>query len=171
MQIIMWIFRIHDCPHNAPDFKTAIRMGAETFHALKSVLSSKGYALQLEMKVVSLLISSQMKKQLRQYWKLSLRLVINLVTTSPSASILQQVRCGIMVPTSFKSTKNKLTSEQMVEHWENWVKKYPIVSIEDGMGENDKAGWKLLTEKLGKKIELVGDDLFCTNPSILAENS
>jgi enolase len=57
----------------------------------------------------------------------------------------------------------------MVQHWVDWVSKYPIVSIEDGMGENDKDGWKLLTEKLGKKIELVGDDLFCTNPAILAD--
>ena len=57
----------------------------------------------------------------------------------------------------------------MVAHWVDWVKKYPIVSIEDGMGENDKAGWKLMTEKLGGKIELVGDDLFCTNPAILAD--
>ena len=66
-----------------------------------------------------------------------------------------------------KSTKEELTSEQMVDFWINLVNKYPIISIEDGMSEHDWAGHKLMTEKLGKKIQLVGDDLFVTNPAIL----
>ena len=62
-----------------------------------------------------------------------------------------------------KSDGKKLTSEKMVDYWANWAKSYPIVSIEDGMAEDDWSGWKLLTDKLGKKIQLVGDDLFVTN--------
>lgn len=157
-------------PHNAPDFKTAIRMGAETFHALKSVLSSKGYAtavgdeggfapnLKSNEEAVETILEAITKAGYKPGEDISICL-------DPATSEMWDNGSYLF----FKSTKNKLTSEQMVEHWENWVKKYPIVSIEDGMGENDKAGWKLLTEKLGKKIELVGDDLFCTNPSILAE--
>jgi enolase len=68
-----------------------------------------------------------------------------------------------------KSDKSERTSEQMVEFWEAWVKKYPIVSIEDGLAENDWAGWKLATQKLGSKIQLVGDDAFVTNPKIFAK--
>ena len=157
-------------PHNAPDFKTAIRMGAETFHALKSVLSSKGYAtavgdeggfapnLKSNEEAIETILEAITKAGYKPGDDISICL-------DPATSEMWDNGSYLF----FKSTKNKLTSEQMVELWENWVKKYPIVSIEDGMGENDKAGWKLLTEKLGKKIELVGDDLFCTNPSILAE--
>jgi enolase len=157
-------------PHNAPDFKTAIRMGAETFHALKAVLSSKGYAtavgdeggfapnLKSNEEAVETILEAITKAGYKPGVDISICL-------DPATSEMWDNGSYLF----FKSTKNKLTSEQMVEHWENWVKKYPIVSIEDGMGENDKIGWKLLTEKLGRKIELVGDDLFCTNPSILAE--
>ena len=67
-----------------------------------------------------------------------------------------------------KSDKSERTSEQMVEFWDNWVKKYPIVSLEDGLAEDDWDGWKLATQKLGKKIQLVGDDVFVTNPKIFA---
>ena len=62
-----------------------------------------------------------------------------------------------------KSDGKKLSSEKMVDYWESWVKQYPIISIEDGMAEDDWKGWKLMTERLGKKIQLVGDDLFVTN--------
>ncbi len=157
-------------PHNAPDFKTAIRMGAETFHALKSVLSSKGYATAVgdeggfapNLKSNEEAIETILEAITKAGYKPGVDISICL---DPATSEMWDNGSYLF----FKSTKNKLSSEQMVEHWENWVKKYPIVSIEDGMGENDKAGWKLLTERLGKKIELVGDDLFCTNPSILAE--
>ncbi|HEX3018938.1 MAG TPA: phosphopyruvate hydratase [Chitinispirillaceae bacterium] len=157
-------------PHNAPDFKTAIRMGAETFHALKSVLSKKGYAtavgdeggfapnLKSNEEAVETILEAITKAGYKPGVDISICL-------DPATSEMWDNGSYLF----FKSTKNKLSSEQMVEHWENWVKKYPIVSIEDGMGEHDKAGWKLLTDRLGKKIELVGDDLFCTNPTILAE--
>ncbi len=65
------------------------------------------------------------------------------------------------------STKEELTSEQMVEYWSKWVEKYPIISIEDGMAEEDWDGWKKLTDKIGHKVQLVGDDLFVTNTSFL----
>jgi enolase len=67
----------------------------------------------------------------------------------------------------FKSDKSTKTSEQMVKQWADWAEQYPIVLLEDGMAENDWNGWKMLTEELGSKIELVGDDIFCTNPAIL----
>src|SRR4029077_7298449 len=68
-----------------------------------------------------------------------------------------------------KSDKSERTSQQMAEFWANWVRQYPIVSIEDGMAEDDWDGWKMITDSLGKKIQLVGDDLFVTNTARLAE--
>lgn len=69
----------------------------------------------------------------------------------------------------FKSTQEQKTTEQMIALWESWTSQYPIVLLEDGLGENDWKGWQLLTQQLGNKIELVGDDIFCTNPAILQE--
>ena len=69
----------------------------------------------------------------------------------------------------FKSTKEVLSSEQMIDLWASWCSKYPIRSIEDGLAENDWGGWKSITDRLGKKVQLVGDDLFVTNPAILRE--
>ena len=68
-----------------------------------------------------------------------------------------------------KSTGDKLTPAQMVDYWDNWTKKYPIISIEDGMAEDDWAGWKMLTDRIGDKVQLVGDDLFVTNVKRLEE--
>ena len=67
----------------------------------------------------------------------------------------------------FKSTKQVFTSEELISLWESWINKYPIVLLEDGLGENDWEGWKKLTDLLGSKVELVGDDIFCTNPEII----
>lgn len=158
-------------PHNAPDFKTAIRMGAETFHALKSVLSKKGYStgvgdeggfapdLKSNEEAVETILEAIVKAGYKPGDDISICL-------DPATSEMWDNGSYVF----FKSDKSKkLSSEQMVEHWVKWVTDYPIVSIEDGMGENDWDGWKMLTEKIGKKIELVGDDLFCTNPSILAK--
>jgi enolase len=69
----------------------------------------------------------------------------------------------------FKSTKKAITSQDLIKIWESWANQYPIVLLEDGMGENDWQGWKDLTTALGSRIELVGDDVFCTNPRILQE--
>jgi enolase len=69
----------------------------------------------------------------------------------------------------FKSSKKAISSDELIKLWESWVKQYPIVALEDGMGENDWDGWRNLTVALGSKIELVGDDIFCTNPAILQQ--
>ncbi len=71
----------------------------------------------------------------------------------------------------FKSTKKAISSQELIQIWDSWARQYPIVSLEDGMGENDWQGWKDLTTTLGSKIELVGDDLFCTNARILQQAS
>ncbi|HEX2957374.1 MAG TPA: phosphopyruvate hydratase [Chitinispirillaceae bacterium] len=156
-------------PHNAPDFKTAIRMGAEVFHSLKSVLNKKGLStavgdeggfapnLKSNEEAVETILEAITKAGYKPGDDISICL-------DPAASELWDNGAYLF----FKS-KVKKSSEEMVEHWVNWANKYPILSLEDGMGENDQKGWKLLTDKLGKKIELVGDDLFCTNPAILAE--
>jgi enolase len=157
-------------PHGAPDFATAIRMGAETFHALKAVLKKKGYStavgdeggfapnLKSNEEAMETIVAAIKAAGYKPGKEISICL-------DPATSEMWEK--GFYVFS--KSSGEKKTSEEMVAHWADWVSKYPIVSIEDGMGENDKAGWKLLTETLGKKIELVGDDLFCTNPAILAE--
>ena len=73
--------------------------------------------------------------------------------------------------TPFKSTKKAISSDELVRLWESWAKQYPIVLLEDGMGENDWDGWRNLTVALRSKTELVGDDIFCTNPQILQQGS
>jgi len=157
-------------PHGAPDFKTAIRMGAETFHALKKVLNENGLStavgdeggfapnLKSNEEAIETILVAIEKAGYKPGDDISICL-------DPATSELWDNGMYAFK----KSSGAKLTSEQMVEHWVAWVNKYPIVSIEDGMGENDWDGWKLMTDRLGSKIELVGDDLFCTNPSILAE--
>ncbi len=157
-------------PHGAPDFATAIRMGAETFHALKSVLKKKGYStavgdeggfapnLKSNEEAIETILAAIKAAGYKPGKDISICL-------DPAASEMWEKGAYVF----YKSTGEKKSSEEMVEHWVEWVNKYPIVLIEDGMGENDKTGWKLLTEKLGNKIELVGDDVFCTNPAILAD--
>ena len=157
-------------PHGAPDFTTAIRMGAETFHALKSVLKKKGYStavgdeggfapnLKSNEEAIETIVAAIKLAGYKPGKDISICL-------DPATSEMWEKGKYVFS----KSTGEKKAPEEMVEHWVDWVKKYPIVSIEDGMGENDKAGWKMLTKELGDKIELVGDDLFCTNPAILAD--
>lgn len=157
-------------PHGAPNFATAIRMGAETFHALKSVLKKKGYSTAVgdEGGFAPNLKSNEEAME-------TIIAAIELAGYKPGEEIsicLDPATSEMWDNGAYlfkKSSGARKTSEEMVAHWADWCSKYPIVSIEDGMGEHDKAGWKLLTDKLGKKIELVGDDLFCTNPAILAE--
>lgn len=157
-------------PHGADSFTTAIRMGAETFHALSKVLKEKGYStavgdeggfapnLKSNEEAIETILMAIEKAGYKPGDDISICL-------DPATSEMWDNGMYVFK----KSSGEKKNSEQMVEHWVNWANKYPIVSIEDGMGENDQAGWKLMTDKLGGKIELIGDDLFCTNPSILAE--
>lgn len=155
-------------PHNAPSFKEAIRMGEEVFHSLKSVLNSKGYStgvgdeggfapnLKSNEEAVEVILEAIVKAGYNPGDDVSLCL-------DPATSELWDNGKYKM----FKSTGKLLSSDEMIKLWENWVKQYPIVLLEDGLAENDWNGWKDLTNVLGDKIELVGDDLFCTNKEIL----
>jgi enolase 1/2/3 len=155
-------------PFGAPKFSEALRMGVEVFHTLKKVLAKKGYSTAVGdeggfapmLKSNEEAIESVLEAITQAGYQPGTQIGICL---DPAASEFYQDGKYVFK----KSDKSQRTSEQMVEFWEKWVKSYPaIVSIEDGMSEEDWAGWKLLTERVGKKIQLVGDDIFVTNPSI-----
>ena len=159
-------------PHAAPSFKEAIRMGAEVFHTLKGVLKKRGYSTAVgdEGGFAPNLKSNEEALE-------TILEAINAAGYKPGKQISLALDCAA---SEFfdaktkkyvfkKSDKSQRTSAEMADFWGVWAKKYPIVSIEDGMGENDWAGWKLITEQLGDQIQLVGDDLFVTNTSILAK--
>jgi enolase len=157
-------------PHNAPSFTEAIRMGIEVFHTLKGVLKSKGYStgvgdeggfapdLKSNDEAVEVILEAITKAGYTPGKDVSICL-------DPAASELWEEGKYKM----FKSTGKLLSSDEMIKLWENWVNQYPIVLLEDGLAENDWEGWRNLTQTLGKKIELVGDDIFCTNKAILAD--
>lgn len=157
-------------PHNAPSFKEAIRMGEEVFHSLKDILKAKGYYtgvgdeggfspnLKSNEEAVDVILEAIVQAGYEPGKDISLCL-------DPATSEMWQDDKYVF----FKSTKAKKTSEQMIELWESWTKQYPIVLLEDGLGENDWKGWQRLTQQLGNQLELVGDDIFCTNPAILQE--
>ena len=157
-------------PHNAPTYAEAIRKGMETFHALKQVLRGKGYStavgdeggfapdLKSNDEAVELILEAIMKAGYKPGEDISICL-------DPAASEMWEDGKYIL----FKSTKKAISSQELIKIWESWAKQYPIVLLEDGMGENDWEGWKDLTSALGSRIELVGDDIFCTNPRILQE--
>ncbi len=158
-------------PAGAPDFRTALRMTAEVFHNLKTVLKNKGYSTSVgdeggfapnlksnEEAVETILeaISLAGYKAGQDIW----------IALDPAASEFYQADKKKYV--FKKSDGRELSSEQMADYWAEWAKKYPIISIEDGMDENDWEGWKYLTEKIGKTVQLVGDDLFVTNTKRLS---
>ncbi len=155
-------------PHNAPSFTESIRMGVETFHALKGVLKDRGYNtgvgdeggyapnLKSNEEAVEVIMLAIEKAGYKPGDDISIAL-------DPASS--EMWKDGKYV--FFKSDQSVKTSEEMVEIWKDWVSKYPIVLLEDGMAENDWEGWKILTQELGSKIELVGDDLLCTNKVLL----
>ena len=157
-------------PHNAPSFAEAIRMGMETFHTLKQVLKSKAYStavgdeggfapdLKSNDEAVELILEAITKAGYKPSTDISICL-------DPAASEMWDDGKYVL----FKSTKKSITSDELIKIWESWIKQYPIVLLEDGMGENDWDGWRNLTVALGGKVELVGDDIFCTNPKILQE--
>jgi enolase len=159
-------------PVGAPKFSEALRMGAETFHALKSVLSKKGYNtavgdeggfapnLKSNDEAIEVILEAITKAGFRVGDEVGLALDV------ASSEMYQK---GSKKYQFFKSTKEEKTVEQMVEFYSKWASQYPIFSIEDGLDENDWEGWKLLTEKLGDKVQLVGDDLFVTNTKRLKE--
>ncbi len=157
-------------PHHAPSFAEAIRMGMETFHALKKVLNGKGYStavgdeggfapdLKSNDEAVELILEAIVKAGYKPGEDISICL-------DPAASEMWDDGKYVL----FKSTKKAISSQELIGVWESWVNQYPIILIEDGMGENDWDGWRDLTSALGSRIELVGDDIFCTNPRILKE--
>jgi len=159
-------------PVGAETFAEALRMGAETFHSLKSVLKSMKYATNVgdeggfapNLKSNEEAIEVILKAIEKAGYKPGIDICIALDPASSEYFLTEE-----NVYHLHKSTGDKLTPAQMVDYWANWVKKYPIVSIEDGMAEDDWNGWKLMTEKLGNNIQLVGDDLFVTNVQRLAE--
>ena len=156
-------------PHGAPTFAEALRMGVEVFHTLKGILKKKGMAtsvgdeggfapdLRSSEEALETILEAIKGAGFKAGTQISLALDV-------AASELHEGKKYV-----FKKSGGAVkTSEQMVAMYEKWVKDYPIVSIEDGVGEKDWAGWKALTEALGAKVQLVGDDLFVTNPEILA---
>jgi len=155
-------------PFGAQKFSESLRMGVEVFHTLKKVLSKKGYSTAVGdeggfapmLKSNEEAIESVLEAITQAGYKPGEQIGICL---DPAASEFFEDGAYVFK----KSDKSRRTSEQMVEFWNNWVRQYPaILSIEDGMSEQDWSGWKLLTDTLGKKIQLVGDDVFVTNPEI-----
>ncbi|MCF6364612.1 MAG: phosphopyruvate hydratase [Bacteroidales bacterium] len=157
-------------PHNAPSFKEAIRMGAETFHALGKILKEKGYSTGVgdeggyapELKSNEEAMEVIMEAIEAAGYKPGDDISIAL---DPATS--EMFRDGKYV--FFKSDQSTKTSGEMIALWKEWCEKYPIISLEDGLDENDWEGWQNLVKELGDKIELVGDDLLCTNKAILQE--
>ncbi len=159
-------------PIGAESFAHALRMGAETFHNLKAVLKSKGYATNVgdeggfapNLKSNEEGIEVILQAIEKAGYKPGIDICIALDPASSEYYLPEE-----KVYHLHKSTGDKLTPAQMVDYWANWVNKYPIVSIEDGMAEDDWDGWKLMTDQLGSKIQLVGDDLFVTNVERLSQ--
>ncbi len=151
-------------PVGAPTFSEALRWGTEIFHNLKNVLKKQGFSTNVgdEGGFAPNIKSNEEAIQL-------VLQAIEVAGYRPGEDVFVAIDAAVSefyedgVYHFKKSTGDKLTSAQMVDYWADWVKKYPIISLEDGMDEDDWAGWKLHTESLGKKIQLVGDDLFVTN--------
>jgi len=153
-------------PHGADTFSEALRWGVEVFHHLKSVLKKKGYSTNVgdeggfapNMQSNEEAIETVLQAIEAAGYKPGEQIAIAL---DPAVS--EMYLTDEKVYHFHKSDGRKLSSDEMVAYWQSWVEKYPIVSIEDGMAEDDWEGWKKLTDTLGSKIQLVGDDLFVTN--------
>ena len=156
-------------PIGAPSFKEALRYAAEVYHNLKGILKSKGLStsvgdeggfapnLSRNEEALEVIIAAIEKAGYKAGKDIS-------VVLDPAASEFYQDGKYLL-----KADNKSLSSGEMVDYYAGLVSKYPIISIEDGLAENDWDGWKILTRKLGDKIQLVGDDIFVTNPKILAE--
>jgi enolase len=159
-------------PYGAPNFAEALRMGAEVFHTLKGVLKKRGYStavgdeggfapnLKSNVEALEVVLEAITKAGYTPGEQIGIAL-------DPAASEFYDTSKRKYV--FKKSDHSERTSDQMVEFWAKWVEEYPIVSIEDGMAEDDWDGWKHMTDVLGKRIQLVGDDLFVTNTVRLAQ--
>lgn len=157
-------------PCGASSFHEAIRMGSEVFHNLKAVLQKLGYStnvgdeggfapnLRSNEEAIEVILKAIEKAGYRPGEDIFIAL-------DPASS--EYYLTDEKVYYLHKSSSDKLTSSEMVDYWKNWVEKYPIISIEDAMAEDDWDGWKHLTDAIGKRVQLVGDDLFVTNTSRL----
>jgi enolase len=151
-------------PTGASSFSEALRWGTEIFHHLKAVLKKQGFSTNVgdEGGFAPNIKSNED----------AIKIVLQAIETAgyrPGEDVFIAMDAAVSefyedgVYHFKKSTGDKLTSSQMVDYWADWVKKYPIISLEDGMDEDDWSGWKSLTERVGKQTQLVGDDLFVTN--------
>jgi enolase len=153
-------------PLGAPSFAEGLRWGAEIYHALKSVLKARGYAtlvgdeggyapaLKANNEAVEVILEAIEKAGYKAGEQVAIAL-------DPAASELYDEETKKY---NLRKEGKLLTGEQMVEFWMNWVRQYPIVSIEDGLAQDDWESWKLMTREIGSKIQIVGDDLLVTNP-------
>ncbi len=153
-------------PLGAPTYAEALRWGAEIYHILKTVLKDHGYAtlvgdeggyapaLGSNAEAVEIILEAIEKAGYQAGKDIAIAL-------DPAASEFYEEESGLY---NLRTEGKKLSSEEMVAFWKGWVEKYPIVSIEDGLAQDDWEGWKLMTAELGEKIQIVGDDLLVTNP-------
>jgi len=153
-------------PLGAPTYAEALRWGAEIYHILKTVLKDHGYAtlvgdeggyapaLSSNAEAVEIILEAIEKAGYQAGEDIAIAL-------DPAASEFYEEESGLY---NLRTEGKKLSSEEMVAFWKGWVEKYPIVSIEDGLAQDDWEGWKLMTAELGEKIQIVGDDLLVTNP-------
>ncbi|WP_294671905.1 phosphopyruvate hydratase [uncultured Fluviicola sp.] len=158
-------------PFGASSFSEGLRWGTEIFHHLKSVLKDKGMSTNVgdEGGFAPNLGSNEEAIQvvLQAIEKAGFKPGLDVhIALDAASSEFYNAEKGLYL---FESTGDSMTSSQMVDFWADWCKKYPIVSIEDGLDEDDWAGWKEATEKLGNKVQLVGDDLFVTNTKRLSQ--
>jgi enolase len=158
-------------PLGAPSFHEALRWGVEVFHNLKAVLKKHGYSTAVgdeggfapNLKSNEEALERVLEAIAAAGYKPGEQISIAL---DPASS--EFFDAGSKKYIFKKSDKSARSPEQMAEFWVNWTRQYPIVSIEDGLAENDWEGWKILTKNIGNKIQLVGDDIFVTNPKIFA---
>lgn len=153
-------------PLGAPSFAEGLRWGAEIYQALKSVLKARGYttlvgdeggyapALKANSEAVEVILEAIEKAGYKAGEQVCIAL-------DPAASELYDEESHLY---NLRKEGRKLNGEQMVDFWKNWVRQYPIVSIEDGLAQDDWESWKLLTKEIGEKVQIVGDDLLVTNP-------
>ncbi|HOX82475.1 MAG TPA: phosphopyruvate hydratase [Chryseolinea sp.] len=159
-------------PVGAATFSESLRMGTEVFHTLKKVLHDKGYStnvgdeggfapnIKSNEEAIEIVLSAIEKAGFKPGEDI-------FIAMDAASSEFYDAKTGIY--TFKKSDGKKMTSPELVDYWATWAAKYPIISIEDGMAEDDWDGWKGMTDKIGKKVQIVGDDLFVTNVTRLQE--
>ncbi|MGK7908921.1 MAG: phosphopyruvate hydratase [Synechococcus sp.] len=158
-------------PVGATTFAEAMQMGADTYHALKSILKQKGYStgvgdeggfapdLKANVEAIEFILQGIEKAGLKPGEDIAIAL-------DPATTELYREGGSYLF---FKSDQSTKSAAEMIDLWESWVNQFPIISIEDGLGESDWDGWKLMTKRLGDRIQLVGDDAFVTNPAIIKQ--